>query len=87
MTCTLSPGAQPLTPEPTSTISPAISWPITRGGTMRKWPNFEILTSVPQVEQARTRILTSPAPAEGSGASSSRMSPGAWKRATFMILL
>ena len=41
------------------------------------WPFLEILTSVPQVEQLRTRIFTSSAAGVGSGMSSSRMSPGA----------
>jgi hypothetical protein len=34
MTCTRSPTDQPATPSPISVISPAISWPIVRGGTM-----------------------------------------------------
>jgi len=77
MTCTRSPGAQPSTPAPTSTTSPAISWPMTRGGRMRWCPDVEIFTSVPHIEHARTRILTSPSLGVGSGASSSRTSPGA----------
>ena len=74
------PGRRPpsrSTSAPISTISPAISWPMTCGGSMLWWPFLKILTSVPQVEQLRIRSLTSPGPGVGSGTSSSRTSPGA----------
>src|SRR5690606_6937979 len=87
ITWTRSPGAHPVTSAPTSTTSPAISCPMTRGGSMWWCPKREIFTSVPHVEHARTRILTSRGPGDGSGASSIRTSPGAWKRTTLMVLL
>ena len=82
MTWARSPTAQvlpyvALTSAPTSTTSPAISWPMVRGG-VRFWcPLWKIFTSVPQVEQLRTRSLTSSGPQVGSGTSSSRTSSGA----------
>jgi hypothetical protein len=48
-----------------------------RGRVMFTWPLARIFTSVPQVEQLRTRIFTSPGPHSGSGTSSRRTSPGA----------
>ncbi len=77
MTCTRSPRDQPDRSAPISTTSPAISWPMTRGGLMFWCPLLKILTSVPQVEQLRTRILISSAAGVGSSISSRRTSPGA----------
>ena len=67
MTWTRSPADQPVTSAPTSTTSPATSWPMVRGGLMFWCPLLKILTSVPQVEQLRTRSLTSSGPALGLG--------------------
>ena len=78
ITWTLSPTDQPPAPSPTSATSPATSWPSTRGGLRLGWPERQILASVPQAEQLRTRITSSPGPADGSGASSTRTSRGAW---------
>ena len=75
-TCQLEPYVV-LTSAPTSTTSPAISWPMVRGGVRFWWPLWKILTSVPHVEQLRTRSFTSSGPHEGSGTSSSRTSSGA----------
>ena len=78
MTWTRSPTWKPPSASaPTSTTSPAISCPIVVTRVMFGWPLLRILTSVPQVEQFRTRIFTSSGPATGSGTSSSRTSPGA----------
>ena len=77
ITWTRSPGCHPSTALPTSTTSPAISWPMTRGGSRFWCPAPKILTSVPQVEQACTLIFTSCSDGEGSSASSTRRSPGA----------
>ena len=62
---------------PTSTISPATSWPRVVSRVMLTWPFFLIFTSVPQVEQFLTLILISSGPHSGSGTSSSRTSSGA----------
>ena len=71
---------------PTSTTSPATSWPMVVSRVMLTWPLVLILTSVPQVEQLRTLILTSCGPHTGSGTSSRRTSSGAWKRRAFMVI-
>ncbi len=75
---TRSPGAKPVTFEPTSTTSPTNSWPITSGtGIVRcahasqRW----MWTSVPQIPVVPTRIKTSLIPNSGSGTSSSQ-TPG-----------
>ena len=77
MTCARSPADQPGTLAPTSTTSPATSCPIVRGGLRFWWPLLKIFTSVPQVEQLRTRSFTSSGPHSGSGTSSRRTSWGA----------
>ena len=67
ITWTRSPTDQPPAPSPTSATSPATSWPSTRGGLRLGWPERQILASVPQAEQLRTRITSSPGPADGLG--------------------
>ena len=52
---------------PTSTTSPATSWPSVVSRVMLTWPFFLIFTSVPQVEQFLTLIFTSSGPALGLG--------------------
>ena len=75
---TISPGWKSLTLEPTSTISPTNSCPITSGTGIvfcahasHEW----MCRSVPQMPVLRTRIRTSLIPISGSGTSSSQ-SPG-----------
>src|SRR5437870_5065852 len=87
MTCTRSPTRHASTPVPTSTTSPATSCPMTRGRVMLACPWWKILTSVPHVPQARTRMTRSPGPASGSGTGSSRRSPDAYRRAVLIVLL
>ncbi len=67
------------TSPPTSTISPAISCPITLGGSRRWWPCAKIFTSVPQVEQClHRRTCSSRGPGAGLGTSLQPTSPGPW---------
>ena len=66
---------------PTAMTSPASSWPST-AGTLRA--THASRTSEPHTPQASTRQTTSPGPARGSGASSTRTSRGVSERATLM---
>src|SRR5664280_549415 len=78
---TRSPGAKPVTLEPTSTTSPTNSWPTTRGGRMffaAQGSHASMWRSVPQIPVRWTRIRTSLIPTAGSGQSrSSRPGPSA----------
>ena len=68
---TRSPADQPVTPAPTSAISPPNSMPSVTGSSsgMRDEP-LRMSMSTWLMPHARTRTTTSPGPATGSGASS-----------------
>ena len=78
---TRSPGAKPVTLEPTSTTSPTNSCPITSptgivfcAHASQEW----MCRSVPQIPVRSTRISTSLIPTSGSGTSSSHSPGSAW---------
>ena len=69
------PSLQPITPAPTASITPAISWPGTIGnGTVGKMPNLA-MESLWQTPQACTRMRTSPGFGLGSSRSTSSNGP------------
>src|SRR6267143_3351966 len=64
------PGRSSDTPSPAATISPANSWPTTRGGLMRPSAHASqsaMWTSVPHTPACRTAMSTSPGPGDGFG--------------------
>ena len=75
---TSCPGKKSTTFDPTSTISPMNSWPITIGTGMVRWAqssHFKMWISVPQIDAFFTRTRTSLIPISGTDTSSSQ-SPG-----------
>jgi hypothetical protein len=78
----------PMTSAPTSTTSPAGSWPI---GIPWSWPGMPPIemksASVPQIPHARILTSTSAGPTVGVGASITCVSPGAVTTDIFMRML
>ncbi len=76
---TRSPGATRETPSPTVTTSPVNSWPSVKPGSTG-WRPWRMCRSDPHTPAAVTRTsASSGSDGSGSGFSSTRTSPGAWK--------
>ena len=82
------PFTQPITPAPTSSTIPAISWPGTRGYWMPgQWPSF-VNISLWQMPHACTRTRTSPGPGCGTSRSTNSIGPpGRVTCATFILAM
>src|SRR5262245_32466544 len=84
---TRSPSRNRVRPAPTALTVPANSWPNTVGtrGIITGWPRRSVLTSVPQVRAASTRMTSPPGSGDGIGISSKRRSPGPWNTIALMV--
>src|SRR5262249_6997181 len=78
---TRSPGANPLTPSPTATISPETSCPRIEPAFLR---TYQSRRSDPQMPATRVRIKASPGPMSGTGTSTTATPPSASTRTAFM---
>src|SRR6476469_3934603 len=77
-TSTRCPTSYPVTPGPSSSMTPTGSWPMIRPGRTGYSP-LRMWMSVPQIVVVVTRTTASPAAARGLGTDSTRMSFGPWK--------